>query len=144
MYTTFRLVIAEWAMSLPLNHPVVLKKARAKLDYHVGPHESSDYCTIGGYDVPPSTMLIVNAWTIHRDAKLWEDPERRRSCPGAGLANRVMGLALATLIQCFEWERISEEEVDVTEGNGLTMPKVKPLEAMCKARERMLNVLSKL
>ncbi|KAJ0026367.1 hypothetical protein Pint_06976 [Pistacia integerrima] len=68
----------------------------------------------------------------------------RRSCPGAGLANRVMGLALATLIQCFEWERISEEEVDLTEGTGLIMPKVKPLEAMCKARECMLNVLSKL
>ena len=88
-------VTAEWAMSLFLNHPVVLKKARAELDHHVGhdrlaeepdlvklpylqciinetlrlfpaapllvPHESSDYFSIGGYDVPPSTMLIVNA-----------------------------------------------------------------------------------
>ncbi|KAJ0026375.1 hypothetical protein Pint_06979 [Pistacia integerrima] len=96
-------------------------------------------------------MLIVNAWS--------EDPESfrperfeglegevkaynfipfgrgRRSCPRAGLANRVMGLALATLIQSFEWERISEAEVDLTGGIGLTMPKVKPLEAMCKARE---------
>ncbi|KAJ0087280.1 hypothetical protein Patl1_06931 [Pistacia atlantica] len=132
------------------------------------PHESSDYYTIGGYDVPPSTMLIVNAWSIHRDPKVWEDPESfiperfeglegeveaykfipfgqgRRSCPGAGLANRVMRLALATLILCFEWERISEKEVDLTEGTGLTMPKVKPLEAMCKARECMLNVLLEL
>ncbi|KAJ0085102.1 hypothetical protein Patl1_06828 [Pistacia atlantica] len=158
------------AMSLLLNHPIVLKKARAELDHHVGhdclaeepdlvklpylqciinetlrlfpaapllvPHESSDYCTIGGYDIPPSTMLIVNAWTIHRDPKVWEDHEsfdrerfeglegeveafnfipfgqgRRSSL--SGLANRVMGLALATLIQCFEWERISEEEVDL-------------------------------
>ncbi|XP_031263394.1 cytochrome P450 81Q32-like [Pistacia vera] len=195
-------VTAEWAMSLLLNHPLVLKRARVELDHHVGhgrlaeepdlvklpylqciinetlrlfpaapllvPHESSDYCTIGGYDVPPSTMLIVNAWGIHRDPKVWEDPESfrperfeglegeveaynfipfgrgRRSCPRVGLANRVMGLALAILIQCFEWERISEEEVDLTEGTGLTMPKVEPLEAMCKARECMLNVLSKL
>ncbi|XP_031275475.1 cytochrome P450 81Q32-like [Pistacia vera] len=189
-------------MSLPLNYHVLLKKARAELNHHVGldhlaeepdlvklpyllciinetlrlfpaapflvPHESSDYCTIGGYDVPSTTMLIVNASTIHRDAKVWEDPESfrperfeglegeveaynfipfgqgRRSSPGAGLAKRVMGLALATLIQCFEWERISEEEVDLIEGTGLTMPKVEPLEAMCKARECMLNVLSKL
>ncbi|KAJ0024624.1 hypothetical protein Pint_07008 [Pistacia integerrima] len=195
-------VTAEWAMSLLLNHPLVLKRARAELDHHVGhdrlaeepdfvklpylqriinetlwlfpaapflvPHESSNYCTIGGYDVPPSTMLIVNSWSIHRYPKVWEDPESsrperfeglegeveaynfipfgrgRRSCPGAGLANRVMGLALATLIQCFEWERISEEEVDLTKGTGLIMPKVKPLEAMCKARECILNVLSKL
>lgn len=56
-----------------------------------------------------------------------------------------MGLALASLIQCFEWERNGEEEeVDLTEGTDLTMPKVKPLEALCKARECMLNVLSKL
>ncbi|XP_031267250.1 cytochrome P450 81Q32-like isoform X2 [Pistacia vera] len=192
----------EWAISLLLNHPVVLKKARAELDNLVGhdrlveepdlaklhylqciinetlrlfpaapllvPHESSDFCTIGGYDVPPSTMLFVNAWAIHRDPNVWEDstsfkPERfeglegvseaynfipfgqgRRSCPGAGLANKVMGLTLATLIQCFEWERISEEEVDMTEGTGITMPKAKPLQAMFKARESMFNVLSKL
>ncbi|KAJ0085579.1 hypothetical protein Patl1_08874 [Pistacia atlantica] len=123
-----RLAEEQWVMSLLLNHPVVLKKARAELDHHVAtpllvPHESSNYCTIGGYDVPPSTMLIVNAWTIHRDPKVWEDPESfkperfegldgeveeynfipfgqgRRPCPGAGLANRVMGLTLATLIQ---------------------------------------------
>ncbi|KAJ0085576.1 hypothetical protein Patl1_08873 [Pistacia atlantica] len=160
----------EWAISLLLNHPVVLKKARAELDNLVAapllvPHESSDFCTIGGYDVPPSTMLFVNAWAIHRDPNVWEDPtsfkperfeglegvseaynfipfgQGRRSCPGAGLANRVMGLTLATLIQCFEWERISEEEVDLTEGTGITMPKAKPLQAMFKARESMFNVL---
>ncbi|KAJ0024635.1 hypothetical protein Pint_07004 [Pistacia integerrima] len=34
--TDTTLVTAEWAMSLPLNHPVVLKKARAELDHHVG------------------------------------------------------------------------------------------------------------
>ncbi|XVF61270.1 hypothetical protein PTKIN_Ptkin08bG0116800 [Pterospermum kingtungense] len=50
----------------------------------------------------------------------------RRPCPGMGLAQRVLGVALGSLIQCFEWERVSEK--------GLTMPKVEPLEAMCKPR----------
>ncbi|KAK0577263.1 hypothetical protein LWI29_030371 [Acer saccharum] len=68
----------------------------------------------------------------------------RRACPGAGLANRVMGLALAALIQCFEWERISEEEVDMSQGTGITMPKAKPLEAMCKSRHSMSTLLSQL
>ncbi|GFY93768.1 cytochrome P450, family 81, subfamily D, polypeptide 3 [Actinidia rufa] len=189
-------VTMEWAMSLLVNHPVILKKARAELDAHVGhnhlvdepdlsklhylqaiisetfrlfpaapllvPHMSSDDCTIGGFNVPRDTMVLVNAWAVHRDPKVWDDPtsfkpERfegaevaghkllpfgmgRRLCPGLGLAQRVVGLGLGSLIQCFEWERVSENAVDLTEGDGLTMPKLKPLEAMCKAREIMKKV----
>lgn len=189
-------VTLEWAMSLLVNHPKVLKKARAEVDAHVGqerlidehdlnklpyiksiisetfrlcpaapllvPHMASDNCTLGGYNVPRGTLLLVNAWAIHRDPKTWDDPtsfkpERyedgeveghklmpfglgRRACPGAGLAQRIVGLALGSLIQCFEWERVGEDLVDLREGNGLTMPKVEPLEARCKARDVMKKV----
>ncbi|XP_003635481.1 cytochrome P450 81Q32 [Vitis vinifera] len=181
----------EWAMTLLLNHPDVLKKAKAELDIHVGkdrlieesdlpelrylqriisetlrlfpvapllvPHMSSDDCQIGGFDIPGGTFLLINAWAIHRDPQVWEDPtsfiperfqngERenykllpfgigRRACPGAGLAHRVVGLALGSLIQCYDWKRISKTTIDTTEGKGLTMPKLEPLEAMCKACE---------
>ncbi|KAJ4827415.1 hypothetical protein Tsubulata_048039 [Turnera subulata] len=193
-------VTIEWALSVLLNHPTVLKKAKAELDNQVGqqrlveeddlsklpylqsiinettrlypagpllvPHQSSDCCTIGGYHIPRGTMLLVNAWAVHRDPKVWDDPntfkpERflgqdidayklipfgvgRRACPGSALAKRVVGLALASLIQCFDWERVGEGKLDMTDGTGLTMHKAKPLEAMCKARESMVNVLSKL
>ncbi|KAH7850317.1 hypothetical protein Vadar_030887 [Vaccinium darrowii] len=193
-------VTIEWAMSLLLNHPKVLDKARAEIDTIVGdnrladepdlsklsylqniinetlrlfpaapllvPHESSDDSTIKGYDVARGTMLLVNAWAIHRDPKVWEDPtsfwpERfeggenqayrlipfgigRRSCPGAGLANRVVALALAALIQCFDWVRIGDDLVDMSEGQGLTVPKSKPLEAVCRPRDMMVNVLLEL
>ncbi|KAK4836153.1 hypothetical protein QYF36_019236 [Acer negundo] len=133
------------------------------------PHMSSSDCTVGGYDVPADTIILVNAWAIHRDPKLWEDPtsfkpERfenyvnggdqdkghklmpfgvgRRACPGIGLAQRVVGLTLGSLIQCFEWEKVDEKEsVDMTEGNGITMPKAEPLVAMCKAHPVMDIVL---
>ncbi|KAF8007203.1 hypothetical protein BT93_K1258 [Corymbia citriodora subsp. variegata] len=195
-------VTIEWAMSLLLNHPNIMKKAQAELDNIVGrdrladeayihklpclqniinealqlfppapllvPHESAEDCTIGGFDVPRGTMILVNVWAIQRDPKVWDDPtsfkpERyeglkedhayrllpfgmgRRSCPGVGLANKVVGLTLAALIQCFEWERVSEEPVDLSEGRGMTMPKREPLEAVCKARECMIaNVCAQL
>lgn len=101
-------------------------------------------------------MVFINAWAIHRDPELWSDPESfrperfesggdmsyklmpfglgRRACPGAGLAQRVVSLTLGSFVQCFEWERVGEEEVDMTEGKGLPMPKDVPLRAMCKAR----------
>ncbi|KAF5752861.1 cytochrome P450 81E8-like [Tripterygium wilfordii] len=65
----------EWAMSNLLNHPEVLRKARAELDD-----------------------------------------------------------------QCFEWERVSEEEVDITEISANFMHKAISLEAICKARPVMTKL----
>nr|GEU34251.1 cytochrome P450 81E8-like [Tanacetum cinerariifolium] len=191
-------VTIEWAVSLLLNHPEVLKRARAELDKNIGherlvqetdlpnlpyiqciisetlrlfpaapllvPHEASEACTIGGFDVARGMMVLVNAWAIHRDPILWDDPlsfkpERfdklnvnqgcrfipfgmgRRQCPGSGLANRVVGMALSSLIQCFTWKRVGEELVGLSEGKSLSMPKYEPLEAMCRPRKRMNHVL---
>ncbi|KAM6558028.1 hypothetical protein CsatA_027267 [Cannabis sativa] len=129
------------------------------------PHYSSEDCIVEGYDIPRNTIVMINVWAIHRDPKLWEDPESfkperfensegvnninllmpfglgRRSCPGNGMANRVLGLTLGSLIQCFEWKRVSEKKIDMTEGKGVSVPKAIPLEAMCKARPIMNSIL---
>ncbi|KAK9135846.1 hypothetical protein Syun_015176 [Stephania yunnanensis] len=191
----------EWAMSLLLNHPEVLLKARTELANNIDsnrlledsdlanlpyiqsiiqetlrlyppvpflvPHESSRECTVGKYDVPSGTILVANAWAIHRDPKVWPEPDKfmperfmqstqsesrefkfipfgigRRGCPGGGLATRVMALTLASLLQCFEWEKVGDGPVDMSEGNGFTLPKAQSLEAWCKPRPEMLNALS--
>ncbi|GAU26072.1 hypothetical protein TSUD_225350 [Trifolium subterraneum] len=121
------------------------------------PHLSSEDCIVGGFDVPRNTMLMVNAWAIHRDPDLWADPtsfkpERfenakqadvrgflpfgmgRRACPGSGLGLRTMGLTLGSLIQCFDWKRIDKEEINMVEGRGTLVPMAIPLEVQCKVR----------
>ncbi|KAK4390506.1 cytochrome [Sesamum angolense] len=120
------------------------------------PHVASEDCTVGGYNISKGTMLLVNLWAIHRDPRLWDEPTKfmperhettngegfmlpfgagRRKCPGGGIASRVLGLTLGTMIQLFEWDRVSDELVDMTEGTGFSIPKVKALEAICKPRE---------
>lgn len=192
----------EWALSLLLNNPEALQRARKEIDDRLGherlmeevdlahlpylrgviketlrmypagpllvPHESSKECSVGGYRIPKGTMLLVNIWAIQNDPKIWVDPgafkpERfedvegnrdgfrffpfgsgRRACPGEALAIRIVGLALGSLIQCFDWERVDERLVDMTEGAALTLPKAQPLVAKCRPRPAMINLLSQL
>ncbi|KAL8252258.1 hypothetical protein R6Q59_035951 [Mikania micrantha] len=192
----------EWAMSLLLNNPRVLKKAYAEIQKYVGhdrhveesdlsnlpylgciiketmrmypagpmlPHESMENCTVGGYHVPKGTMLLVNVWGIQNDPNIWGDPKTfrperfeglegyrdgfklmpfgfgRRSCPGEGMSMRLVGLGLGSLIQCFEWDRTTTSEVDMSEGKeGISMPKAINLVAICRPCPTMLNLLTHL
>ena len=68
----------------------------------------------------------------------------KRVCPGEHLAGRMVWLAVATLVQCFDWERVSDELVDVVEGGGLSLAKLNPLRAKCRPRHFMMDVLSQL
>ncbi|KFK27277.1 hypothetical protein AALP_AA8G361100 [Arabis alpina] len=129
------------------------------------PRTPTEDIKIGGYDVPRGTIVLVNAWAIHRDPKLWDEPERfmperfedqeaananklmvfgngRRTCPGAALGQKMVTLALGSLIQCFEWEKVNGDEIDMTENPGMAMRKLVPLRAVCHQRPIMNNLLA--
>nr|XP_043635874.1 cytochrome P450 81Q32-like [Erigeron canadensis] len=130
------------------------------------PHESSKKCKVGGYNVPKGTMLMVNVWAIQNDPNIWKQPtefiperfekivdERdgfklmpfgygMRSCPGKHMALRVIHYVLGSLIQCFDWEPVSQEMINLTEQTGIALLKEDPLKLVCRPRPTMKNLLS--
>ncbi|KAH7856138.1 hypothetical protein Vadar_033157 [Vaccinium darrowii] len=138
-FTYLQAVVKE---TLRLHPPIPLLIPRVAI-------EDSSYM---GYKIPKNTQVLVNAWAIGRDPESWQDPlsfkpERflgknieykgqhfelipfgsgRRICAGLALGERVVQLALATLIQSFDWEvsnSLSPVIADMTERMGITLQK---------------------
>ncbi|XP_043718459.1 cytochrome P450 71AU50-like [Telopea speciosissima] len=105
-------------------HPVALLLA---------PHESLEDITINEYHIPKKSHVIINAWAIQRDPKLWStygDAEKfllerfietnidirgrdfqlipfgsgHRGCAGINLGLTVVKLVLGQLVHGFNWE----------------------------------------
>ncbi|CAJ1951869.1 unnamed protein product [Sphenostylis stenocarpa] len=124
------------------------------------PRECREDVTVDGYWIKKKSRVIVNAWAIGRDPKVWSDnaevfyPERfansnvdirgfdfrlipfgsgRRGCPGIHLGLTTAKIVLAQLVHCFNWELplgMSPDELDMTEKFGLAMPRSKHLLAV--------------
>ncbi|KAK3231290.1 hypothetical protein Dsin_003171 [Dipteronia sinensis] len=132
-------------------------------------HESSEDCTVGGYHIPKGTQLLVNAWAVHSDPELYIEPDRfkperfrrsevqekggckfipfglgRRVCPGEGLGMRVMALSLGTLIQCFDWEEVKEDQSQVPVKTNPNKAEEGHVKIIFRPREALANVLAHL
>uniref|UniRef100_A0A0D3DAZ4 Cytochrome P450 n=1 Tax=Brassica oleracea var. oleracea TaxID=109376 RepID=A0A0D3DAZ4_BRAOL len=121
------------------------------------PRETMSQIKIQGYDIPPKTLLVVNAWSIGRDPKHWEDPEEfiperfidcpvdykgqsfemlpfgsgRRMCPGMASAIATVELGLLNLLYYFDWRLPEEEKIlDMEEAGDTTVIKKVPLELL--------------
>ncbi|KAK1436677.1 hypothetical protein QVD17_02459 [Tagetes erecta] len=116
-----------------------------------------------GYDIRGGTQVIINAWAIGRDPKLWEEsnefrPERflnnyinyqgvqfvwlpfgagRRSCPGVQFSVPIMEVALANIVYKFDMalpNNIKNEDLDMTETCGVTLIRRSPLLVLVSPR----------
>ncbi|WZZ82772.1 hypothetical protein YC2023_103344 [Brassica napus] len=97
-------IIMIWAMAELVRNPRVMKKAQEEIRTCIGinskeklveehllvvketlrlhpaaalllSRETASQIKIQGYNIPPKTILLVNAWSIERDPKQWENPE---------------------------------------------------------------------
>ncbi|KAJ8539529.1 hypothetical protein K7X08_013781 [Anisodus acutangulus] len=128
----------EWALSLLLNNPEALKKVQKEIDTHIG--ESSRLLDDSDLVQLPYLHGIINETLRMFPAALILVPhESSDECVIGGFR-----VPRGSVIQCFEWERISEEPVDMTGGPGLTMPKAIPLLAKCRPRQNIDNLLAQL
>lgn len=113
------------------------------------PRCPSESCVIGGYMVPKGARMFINAWAIHRDPTIWENPlefrpERfldskwdyngndfnylpfgsgRRICAGLAMAERMFMFLLASLVHSFDWELGPGEKHDLSEKFGIVLKK---------------------
>ncbi|CAJ1951865.1 unnamed protein product [Sphenostylis stenocarpa] len=124
------------------------------------PRDSLEDITINGYYIKKKTRILINAWAIGRDPKVWSEnaetfyPERfvnsdidirghdfqllpfgsgRRGCPGIHLGLTTFSFVLAQLVHCFDWELpigITPNDFDMTETFGLSLPRRKHLLAI--------------
>ncbi|XP_062119271.1 cytochrome P450 93A3-like [Humulus lupulus] len=69
-----RLVEESDIGNLPYLQAIVKETLRLHPTGPMAVRESTERCTINGYDIPEKTQLFVNLWAIGRDAKHWETP----------------------------------------------------------------------
>ncbi|KAL4375224.1 hypothetical protein HN51_009121 [Arachis hypogaea] len=126
------------------------------------PHEITENCTLGGYDIKKGTWLLINVWKINTDPYFWPnhldfEPEKfltthkevdvkgqhyellpfgcgRRICPGISFGLGVIQFILANLLHSFEIVNPSNEPIDMSGTLGLVHAKTTPLMVMVKPR----------
>ncbi|KAG0587474.1 hypothetical protein KC19_2G166900 [Ceratodon purpureus] len=121
------------------------------------PHECAQATQIDGYDIPAGARVFLNTWAMGRDPKTWArpeefDPERftddtnvdhkgksfkilpfgagRRICAGMPLGYCLVKLALAHIVQSFEWtfpEGMNPKDISIEENFGVALTMQHPL-----------------
>ncbi|XP_078165764.1 cytochrome P450 93G1-like [Carex rostrata] len=149
-----RLVEETDLPNLPYLNAAMKEAMRLHPAATISHRQSIKEVTVNGYTIPADTSLFVNLWSVNRDPKYWVDPNEfkperflegptagldvrglnfqllpfgsgRRGCPGMTLAMQAVPVAVAALVQCFDWN--VKGKVDMEEGIGLVSARARQL-----------------
>ncbi|KAM0016233.1 putative cytochrome P450 [Helianthus debilis subsp. tardiflorus] len=117
------------------------------------PRDCVSHIQIGGYDILPGAKVLINAWGIAKDPKVWTEnanefhPDRfenhvleqfhmvpfgggRRACPGYNFATLNIEVVLANLLYTIDWKLppgLTLEDFNMEEEGSLLVTKKTPL-----------------
>nr|QWK52243.1 cytochrome P450 706A3-2 [Isatis tinctoria] len=139
-----------------LPHILAIMKETLRLHTVVpllAPHRPSETTVVSGFTIPKDSKVFINAWAIHRNPNVWEnplefDPNRfldksyefngndfnyipfgsgRRICVGMAMGERVVLYNIATLLHSFDWKLPPGDSMEVKEKFGITLKLKNPL-----------------
>ncbi|XP_071154402.1 steroid 17-alpha-hydroxylase/17,20 lyase-like isoform X2 [Mytilus edulis] len=125
------------------------------------PHSTLCDTTVGGYDVPENTMVMINHWALHHDPNYWKDvhkfdptrflneegklsmkPESwlpfsagRRVCLGESVAKPELHLMFASIMQRFKISLPEGTSPEILIGGGGAVTQPAPFKIIVKERK---------
>ncbi|CAN8321341.1 unnamed protein product [Cochlearia groenlandica] len=147
----------QWIMAELINHPEILARLRQEIESVVGKTrliQETDLSNLPYLQAvvkeglrlhPHSPILVRNATEGCKILREKEDDRDkfalnyipfgsgRRGCPGSNLGYIFIGVAIGTMVQCFDW-RINGGEINMEETGDMTLSMAHPLKCTPIAR----------
>ncbi|KAJ4771939.1 Cytochrome P450 76C4 [Rhynchospora pubera] len=148
------------ALDLPYLQAVIKEAMRLHPPGPLLLHKAiEDGVTLCGYRVPREAQVLVNAWAIGRDPKVWTEPDvfrperflekhisfhgrdfefipfgsGKKICPGLPFAVKIVPFLLALILAEFDWklpDGMEPKDVDLTEKFAAVLELAVPLHAI--------------
>ena len=141
---------AQLISDLPYTTAVLKEVMRLYPAAPITGRRSLEDTTIGGYDIPAGSDVILSVWSIHHRADIWPDPERfnpdrfldnpdigryewmpfgagPRACIGQHFSMLESVATIAELVRDFDFVAPADSSDQVPVGSGITLFPLEPV-----------------